>query len=126
MKPSRECGWVGNREQGTIKDPSRRQDTKNQHRKGVSGGGRLTMHKVNSFNCGPEKCCFNSPRSELSILLLGISDSNVCPPLFSSEVVRGACGKDFLKYSLSQQSHQQWDSKVSQPGFDLHFRKMNP
>lgn len=47
MKPSRECGWVGNREQGTIKDPSRRQDTKNQHRKGAN----LETVKISRSSC---------------------------------------------------------------------------
>lgn len=85
------------------------------------------MSKVNSFNWGPEKCCFSSPHPKLSIFLLNISVSNTPPPFFfSSEVGREAWGEGVLKYALSQQTGQQWDSKVSQPGFDLHFRKMNP
>lgn len=43
------------------------------------------------------------------------------------EVVRGSRGKKgFLKYAVSQQTREQWDSKISQPGFDLDFRKMKP
>lgn len=43
------------------------------------------------------------------------------------EVVRGSRRKKgFLKYVLSQQTREQWDSKISQPGFDLNFRKMKP
>lgn len=83
------------------------------------------MSKVNSFNWGPEKCCFSSPHPKLSIFLLEYFSFKY-PPFFSSEVGRGAWGEGVLKYALSQQTGQQWDSKVSQPGFDLHFRKMNP
>lgn len=43
------------------------------------------------------------------------------------EVVRESRGKKgFLKYAVSQQTREQWDSKISQPGFDLDFRKMKP
>ena len=43
------------------------------------------------------------------------------------EVVRESRGKKgFLKYAVSQQTREQWDSKISQPGFDLDSRKMKP
>lgn len=99
MKLSRECGWVGNREQGTIKDPSllpgRTQESIKQKRGRGFWGKGLSMSKVNSFNWDPEKCCFSSPHLMLSIFLLNTSDLNMPPLFLSSEVVGGAGGRIF-------------------------------
>lgn len=55
------------------------------------------MSKVNSFNWGPEKCCFSSPHPKLSIFLLNISDSNISPPpfFFQRGGQRGLGGRSF-------------------------------
>lgn len=89
------------------------------------------MNMVNSFNYSPGKCCFSPhPHLPLSIYISKVLKSIKCKyPLKKKkkEVVRGSRGKKgFLKYALSQQTREQRDSKISQPGFDLGFRKMKP